>query len=143
MPRHYCPFGPISKRTFVAVLIPLFAFSLSTHPFPSNTPQPIEPQDYSTFMPGPAKHSLPAGINNRSTVAASAESFDNCQSSSPSMGPGANSLLPLLSRSTVFLYPKASSRPPSDQTLKHPGAGVACHFLKSSIGNNNPLMRSS
>ena len=68
-------FGCGDERTSVTVLIPLFLFS--------------------SF--DPPKHNAKWQANNSSivlcsAVAASAESFDNCQSSSTLSGPGANSL---------------------------------------------------
>ena len=63
------------KRTSVTVLIPLFAFSLTTH-----------------FVHSPTVLSRLTNRNNELAVAASAESFDNCHPSSPHYGPGANNL---------------------------------------------------
>ena len=72
------------ERTSVTVLIPLFAFSLTTHRC-SLSPYSEDPT--------------------AAAVAASAESFDNCHSSSPIYGPGANSpSAPLAQSWSVLLY---------------------------------------
>ena len=97
------------KRTSVTVLIPLFSFSITTH---SVHPLPRPPcfrqflylccflDCIETMLQPEAQRNTVKKWGSRKTtsrkmndaVAASAESFDNCQSSSPNYGPGANSL---------------------------------------------------
>jgi hypothetical protein len=73
------------KRTSVTVLIPLFTFSLTTH-----CSSPLYHLCFHHTSGRVKKNSYSEGKEN--AVAASAESFDNCHSSSPIKGPGANNL---------------------------------------------------